>query len=179
MAEKLRHVDSIYGNLAYDFTDTAYLNNDTTYTNQQVVIPAPRVVNEKTRTKVRVVSAQSISPVAIIGFACAAVLLIFMLMSHIQLTEVTNEAVDLENSLSELKTEQNRLLIKYEEAFNLTEVENYAIDQLGMIRPRNDQITYIDSTVPDKAVVISPDDTKKSLGDRIIDALSSLSDYFK
>lgn len=181
MANNIKRSGSaVYGSLAYDFTDASYLDSEATYTNQQVVIPAPPVIEEDTRAKagVRAETTQSVSPTAIIGFACAAVLLVFMLMSHVQLTEVTNEAIELENSLTELQTEQTRLLIRYEEAFNLTEVEDYAIDVLSMSKPRSDQIIYIDSSVPDKAVVIQPDDSKKNLGDRIVDALYSVSEYF-
>lgn len=140
---------------------------------------APRVF-EKTKAQPKALPyTQSISPLAIVGALCAAVMVIFLLMARIQLTEVTDQAVALEQQLTELEVAQNRLLIDYESAFNLTEIEEYATTTLGMQRPREDQIFYLDSTVPDKAVIIEKADDGEGLGDRFNDMLSLLSEYFK
>ena len=147
---------------------------------QQVIIPAAPRIREQAAAAAKVKSTQSVSALAIIGYACAAVLLIFTLMAKIQLTEVTDTSAQLEEKLSDLKVAQNRLLINYEKAFNLTEIEEYATKQLGMQRPRDEQVFYLESTVPDKAVILKgEDEDKTSLGDRIFDALASIAEYFK
>ena len=146
----------------------------------RVEVPAaPRIIDDTAAQTQAVAYAQSISPLAIVGFLCAAVMVVFLLMAKIQLTEVTDQAVSLETQLTELEVAQNRLLIDYESAFNLTEIEEYATTSLGMQRPREDQIYYLDSTVPDKAVVIEKSGDEKSLGDRLFDMLASVSEYFK
>ena len=171
------------GSLAYNYSSTAPYPGGWAApapTKPRVVAPAAPKTRENTSAAAQVLPyAQSISPVAIVGFICAAVMVVFLLMAKIQLTEVTDQAVALESQLTELEVAQNRLLIDYESAFNLTEIEEYATTQLGMQRPREDQIYYLDSTVPDKAIVIDKAPDERSLSERLLGMLSSLSEYFK
>ena len=48
-----------------------------------------------------------------------------------------------------------------------------------MQRPRDEQIYYLDSTVPDKAVILENASEEKSLSNRLFDMLASISEYFK
>ena len=146
---------------------------------RKVVIPAAPNVGEKAAHKVKVKNSQSVSPVAVIGIACAAVLMVFVLMARIQFTAVSDEAVALEQQLDDLMVERTRLLIGYESAFNMTEIEEYASTTLGMQRPREEQIYYINSSVPDKAVIIEDGTKDRSLSDRISDMLVSIGEYFR
>lgn len=145
---------------------------------RKVVIPAPPVVGEQTATRTKVKYEQAISPVSIIGLACAAVLLVFSLMAKIQYTSVADQAVALEKQLNILETDKTRLQIKYESVFNMTEIEDYATSVLGMQRPRDEQVYYINSSVPDKAVIIENTKDNKSFLDRINDLLKSIGEYF-
>ncbi|MGI5978411.1 MAG: hypothetical protein ACOX66_02795 [Oscillospiraceae bacterium] len=169
-------VDTTYGNLAYDYDLTAPLHTGRPV-DRQVIIPRGPAVEDEVVPAQRVRTRQAVAPMAIVGYLCAAVLLVFTLMAKIQLTEVTDQSARLESQLEQLKTEQNRLLISYEKAFNTTEVETYATTQLGMQRARDDQIYYLDSSVPDKAVVIEPKDDN-SFASRVRAALDSLAEYF-
>ena len=174
------NANAVYGSLAYDYSKAApYHEGMGRPVERQVIIPAPPRINDEVAVRAKVQTNQAVSPFAIIGYACAAILLIFTLMAKIQLTTVTNDTVALENQLSDLKVSQNRLLINYEKAFNLTEIEEYATSNLGMQRPRDEQIFYMDSSVPDKAVVINNDGTKSGFIERLFDAVSSIAEYFK
>ena len=146
---------------------------------RKVVIPAPPVVEEQTSTRTRVKNSQAVSPVAVIGLLCSAVLLVFMLMAKIQFTAVSDNAVALEQQLSDLNVEQTRLLIDYESVFNMTEIEEYATSILGMQRPRDEQIYYLNSSVPDKAVIIDGTDEEKGPLDRLLEMLASIGEYFR
>lgn len=145
---------------------------------RKVVIPAPPVVREQTATRAKVRYEQAVSPVSIIGLACAAVLLVFTLMAKIQYTTVADQTVALESQLEELNVERTRLQIQYESVFNMTEIEEYATSVLGMQRPRDEQVYYINSSVPDKAVIIESTKEKEGLLDRINDLLKSIGEYF-
>ncbi|NLW65874.1 MAG: cell division protein FtsL [Clostridiales bacterium] len=145
---------------------------------RRVVIPAPPAVEEQTAARTRVKNSQALSPVAVIGLLCSAVLLVFMLMARIQFTALSDKAVALEQQLSDLEVEQTRLLIDYESVFNMTEIEDYATSVLGMQRPRDEQIFYLNSSVPDKAVVIEGADDEKGPLDRLLDMLASIGEYF-
>ena len=175
-SKQSRYVGSaVYGSLAYDYGRVGDFSERPA--SRQLVIPAPPQIREEVIGQARVRTRQSVSPFAIIGYLCAAALLVFTLMAKIQLTAVTDESAHLEAQLSELQVAQNRLLIDYERAFNLTEIEEYATNALGMQRPRDEQLYYLSSSVPDKAVIMEGDNV--SFGDRIFDLLASLSEYFR
>lgn len=168
-------METTYGNLAYDYERTAPVRGG--FPDEQVIIPGAPTVADRVAPAQRVRTQQAIAPTALIGYACAAILLIFTLMAKIQLTEVTDQSAKYMEQLDQLKSDQNRLLINYEKAFNTTEVETYATTQLGMQRARDDQVCYLDSDVPDKAVVIEDTDDS-SFTARIKAALASLAEYF-
>ena len=170
--------NAVYGSLAYDFSNPA-LYPELDYS-RPLDIPAPPKTQERVVTRAVPRTKQRIAPTAILGFACAAVMLVFALMAQIQLTAVSDETAQLETKLAELETEQTRLLIDYESAFNLTEIEEYAIGTLGMQKPRSDQIYYIEGGAPDKAVILETAQTEEpGLFDRIGEFLSGLGEYFR
>ena len=173
----------VVGSLAYDLEGTvAYpypQQEKRREAERKVVIPALPVVDEQVAARAKARTQQAVSPVALIGFACAAVLLVFSLMAKIQLTAVTDEAVKLESQLSDLEMAQSRLLIEYESAFNLTEIEAYATSVLGMQRPREEQVIYLNSSIPDKAVILDGKADSYGLSDRLYDMLESIGEYFK
>ncbi len=169
-----------YGSLAYDTGRAARTaERPVRPVDRQIIIPAAPRLKEQAAALPRVKTQQSIAPLAIVGYICAAILIVFSLMAKIQLTEVTDQSAKLEQRLTDMKVAQNRLLINYEKAFNMTEIEEYATTHLGMQRPRDDQIYYIDNTVPDKAEIIDDGKASDSLGERILDALSFIAEYFK
>ncbi|MEF9970882.1 MAG: hypothetical protein RR731_01050, partial [Oscillospiraceae bacterium] len=108
--------NTTYGSLAYDFNNPALYPEERRevyregYRERKVIIPAPPKIDEDARVLTKVKTRQSVAPLAIIGYACAAVLLIFSLMAKIQLTEVTDQSVRLEEKLTELDVAQSRLL---------------------------------------------------------------------
>ncbi len=168
----------IYGSVAYDFGNVDFAEEFPV--EREVEVAAPPRVEEKTESKARPAlhTAQAIAPFSIIGFVCAAVLMVFMLMSYIRLTEVSEKSVDLERQLSELAVEQTRLLIDYESAFNMTEIEEYATSVLGMQKPRSDQVFYVDGSAPDKAEIIEDETQKSGVLGMFDDLLESLGEYF-
>lgn len=191
MAEKQEFTSiPVYGSLAYDFqTAMPYPEREwgmpppqrQEREDRRVVIPAPPMEDERVHTgsRTRTYPRQAISPFSIIGFACAIVLIIFTLMAKIQLTVITDQAVALETQLSELELAQNRLLIQYESVFNRTEIEEYATSVLGMQRPCQEQVIYLSSSAPDKAVVIEEAKGPGSLLDRLSDMFGFIAEYFK
>ena len=171
-----------YGSLAYDF-QTAIPRPKPEWEavpqpERKVVIPAAPEFEEQGAPQRRPRPRQTISPVSILGFACAAVMLVFMLIAKIQLTVITDQAVALESELSSLSLEQNRLLIEYESVFNRSEIEEYAMSTLGMQRPREEQIVYLNSTAPDKAVVLETDKGTGGFFNELGEMLGFVTEYF-
>ena len=167
---------AVYGSLAYDF------NNPELYREEYSVPQTPTAQpKERTQTRVRTRSSaktkQSIAPLSVAGVLVAALLFVVSITAQIQLFDISTESVKLSTQLSELETEQARLRVSYESAFNLTEIEEYAMNELGMQKPSADQIYYIDTSAPDKAVVVA-DNGSRSFVDRTADFLSGIRAYF-
>ena len=72
-------------------------------------------------------------------------LIVISLVARVQLSQTSAEVSALEDQYAQLQEDQTRLRIDYESAFNLTEIEDYAIHELGMQKPRSDQLYYISS----------------------------------
>ena len=144
----------ISGSVAYDYSNTVGLPDFGT--GRQVAIPPARKVRDEvvTDTRARAVSEQAVSPVAIVGFALAAILVVFSLFARAQLSQVSLQVVQKQTQLETLDTTHQKLLIQYEYAFNLAEIEDYAIRELGMQQPGSDQMFYINSGTADTAEVV-------------------------
>lgn len=169
---------AVYGSLAYDF-DTPELYPEVEYG----AIPRKQEqtrVHERVqqRAAVQTRSKQGIAPGAIFGMLVAAALLIVAITAQVQLMDISAGSVELEAQLAELEMQQAKLQIAYESAFNLTEIETYAIAELGMQKPKADQIYYIDTSSPDKAVVVYQEQND-SFVDRVSDFLAGIGAYFK
>lgn len=144
----------VSGSVAYDFNQASYFPEYVP--GRDVEIPAAKKTREEVVSETREVASQAISPAAILGFALVAVLMVFSLFARAQLSQVSLQLVEQQTQLSELTAERQKLLIQYEFAFNLVELEDYAIRELGMIQPRSEQIFYISSGVADRAEIITP-----------------------
>ena len=166
------------GNAAYDLRSTAA--EEYLYSTPVEMPHAPRtteaVVPESVPTP-----KQAIAPMAVLGFAIAAVLLVISLVARVQLSQASAEVSALEDQYTQLQEDQTRLRIDYESAFNLTEIEDYAIHELGMQKPRSDQLYYISSSdATDTAVVLDQNAAEPlSLADRLGDFFSSIVEYFR
>lgn len=172
--------NAVRGSLAYDFNNPE-LYPEVEYGSfprqrQQERVEERSVPRQRTAVHTR--SKQGIAPGAVLGMMIAAALFVVAIMAQVQLMDVSAQSVKLQNQLEELEVQQARLKIAYESAFNLHEIESYALAELGMQKPTADQIYYIDTSSPDKAVVIRQD-AGDTLFDRVADFLSELGSYFK
>ena len=168
---------AVYGSLAYDF------NNPELYREQYSTAPTPTArpdtrTQTRVRTRARTVARtrQSIAPTSILGVMVAAFLFVTAIMAQATLVGLSSESVKLENELTALEEQQAKLRIAYESAFNMSDIEDYAVRSLGMQRPRADQIYYIDTAAPDKAVVVAGTQNG-GLVDRVSDFISGFGAY--
>ena len=121
---------------------------------------------------------QGVSVVSLLGALVAVVLITMMLLAQIRLTDISNSSAALERQISQLEQERAKLTVEYETIFNLKDVEEQAIDILGMQEPEESQIVYLSGVASaDKAVVVTREQTDMfSLG--LKDMLSSVKAYF-
>ena len=180
MAEnaKTYKAGAVYGSLAYDFGNPALEPEYTGEAQWSVQHQIHETVQQEelTEAKAAAKNMQALAPLSIIGVAFAAVMIVIMLLAQARLTAVCSEAVQLTSQIEELESEQKRLRIAFESAFNLTEVESYAVHRLGMQKPGSDQIFCIQSAAHDKVEIFRPESHDGFL-DRLGDFASSIKEY--
>ena len=173
---------AVYGSLAYDFNNPELYPEE--YAESESAEQPKARPQAQTRTKVRTRAKtaarthQSIAPMSIVGMLAAAFLVVVAVLAQAQMVGISSASVALQNQLTELEEQQSRLRIEYESAFNMAEIEEYAIHTLGMQKPRADQVFYIDTSSPDKAVVIASGESDGFV-DRVSDYLSGVFAYFR
>ncbi|MCM1148982.1 MAG: hypothetical protein NC319_02695 [Butyricicoccus sp.] len=170
---------AVYGSLAYDYDNPELYPEEYSSAPEPAAPPQTRErAQTATRAQVQARSRQAVYPLAMLGIAVAAVLFVIAIMAQIQLFDISSKTVELQTQLKELQTEQTKLKIAYEGAFNLTEIEQYATSRLGMQKPSADQIYYIDTSLPDRAVIIAQTASNGFFG-RMSDLLSEIGAYFR
>ncbi len=179
---------AVDGTMAYDFSNPGLYEDEELY---DLPREQPRRreknrqqewIKEDVRPEAGAVASvrnhQGLSVVSMLGAVAAVILLTMMLLAQIRLTDISDTAAKLEDQISALELERDKLTVEYETIFNLKDVEEYAVDVLGMQEPDGQQIYYLTGVASaDKAVVITKDDTDMfSLG--VADLLSSVKAYF-
>ena len=156
---------AVDGTLAYDFSDPAF------YPEEEEVYEQPERrrgrrsrlrqqewIREDTRSKAKgraEARGQGISPLSLLGVAVVVVLVTMMLLAQIQLTDISHTAAELEDQIANLEARRDKLTVEYETIFNLKDVEEIAVEMLGMQEPDAEQICYLTG----EAVVVTRQQT--------------------
>lgn len=139
------------------------------------VLTAPRV-RKHTRAVARTSMKLRLSTVAL--FAAAITVLLFIVYSYMELTEVSSRNKQLSNQINKLEAEEYKLRNQFESIYSMTELENYAINELGMVRPGPEQIIYIDLAGEDEAVVIDQKSFWNELRSAFTGAMAAIGDFW-
>ena len=169
---------AVFGSLAYDFDNPELYREEYTTAEPTARPRTQERTRVHTRAKAAVHTRQSIAPLSIVGMLAAAFLVVIAILAQAQMVGISSKSVALQQELTQLEEQQAKLRIAYESAFNMAEIEDYAIHSLGMQKPRADQIYYIDTSSPDKAAVIASSE-RTGFVDRVSDRLSGFAEYFR
>ena len=71
-----------------------------------------------------------------------------VVMGYVQMAAISYESAELQQQLAELNEIENRLKIEYESTFDLDKIEQFAVNELGMVPAANSQVFYINSSAP-------------------------------
>lgn len=85
--------------------------------------------------------------------ACVFAVLLAIVFSYMQLSALTNQNDKLKTRIATLQSEENALSAKKEQLYNLTYVEQYAKDVLGMVKLDKSQIVYMELAGGDRMEV--------------------------
>ncbi|MCD8376329.1 MAG: hypothetical protein LUD69_05250 [Oscillospiraceae bacterium] len=123
----------------------------------------------KARPKVETRPAGVVSPFAVTGFLCVAVLAVLILVCCVRLAVYTDEAVQLRSELSDLEDEEALLLVEYELAYDLQAIKEEMLANGTLVEPTDSQTVVLDLSEPDNMVVYDSDS-----GGGLLDKLGEL-----
>lgn len=171
-----------YGNVAYDL---AYADSAVVRGGAEVLRPQPKVRQREraaVRPKVKVRQAGHVSVFAVVGFLAVGVFACLLLLSYVQLTVAGDQVVSLKRELSQLESEQSRLLAKYELAFDLSSIEQKVTADGSMVKPQSGQMYTLDLSEPDSVVRYENESPAEAAGG-VVDQAKSFIDralaYFR
>ncbi len=179
-ARTMKYASATYGSLAYDMERVARPEFD----NEEAPSAKPR---RKSRESVKVAARphkkaavkQNIAPFGVLGLLAAAMMLVLVLMGNVQLAAISAEASKVQNQISDLQNNEAKLKIQYERTFELDKIEQYAVNQLGMIPSSSGRVYYLNASTPDKAEIIHGSDNNPGVFKSINTFLSRVVEYFK
>lgn len=111
-------------------------------------------IKQRARARTVAKNRQYISVFAIVGSITAVVLIVLVIFSYIQLAVLTDETAKLETELQEVAETNESLSVEYDNEFNLTYLEDYAKNILGMAEPAEGQVYYLENGLKDEASVL-------------------------
>ena len=121
-----------------------------------------------------------VSLLTVFGIFLVVFISILALLANVRLTALSAETVALGRQLETLQQENNALKIRYENTFNLNEIEAYAVNTLGMTRLTDSQITVLGNCGADHAEIIGSGE-REAVGSVLQEAvaiLPAIRDYF-
>ena len=124
----------------------------------EAVAPKPRVRPREravARPRVRMREAGRVSVFAVAGFAAVAVFAVLLLMSYVQLAQLSDEVVSLKSEMTSLQSDEAQLRAEYALAYDLSEIEQKMTADGSMVHPQDSQICYVDLSEPDAIEFLS------------------------
>lgn len=114
--------------------------------------------------------------------ACIAILAVtsaYILFCQMQLTQITAQVSEQSDKLDELAAENVSLTTKKVNSMNLDEVEEYAANELGMVKIDNSQIEYVELTNPDSVTVADSGISLDTLFAGLVRSFSAIVEYIR
>ena len=103
----------------------------------------------------------------------------YILYCQMQLTQLTAEVSKQSDNLSEMQAENVSLTTKKMNSMDMTEVEQHAVDDLGMVKMDNSQIEYVELTRPDVVTVAHSEHSLESVVSGLTEWFSSIVEYIR
>ena len=112
--------------------------------------------------------------------ACVFAVALTIVASYMQLAAVNLENAKLRQEIAKLESEENALNAKKEQIYNLAFVEDYARNELGMVKMDKSQVHYLEMDSGDRMVLAEASMTDHSGADlleRLSQAFSTVLEY--
>jgi cell division protein FtsL len=154
-----------YDNYAYASYGASAVPADEPYAAPPAAAPRTRT-RAAVRTRERQAARGGVSAFAIMGFVFVAALIALNIFWRSEIAQINADltgmpattrraaVVGARQQLDTLNAEAKRLKIEYEQAFDITAIEAYAIERLGMTKPTDEAGETLSVTPRDKAVIL-------------------------
>ena len=146
---------------------------------EAVVPPSERTrARVRARGEARTKARQGISRFAVLGYLTVVILLTMLVLSHVELTVVSGEIVQLERQLAALQDEQALLQAAYSQTFSQVEIERIAREELGMMEAAWNQIGHAEGGGGGRVEVLAVEGAERnSVFSRVTGFFATLVEY--
>lgn len=117
-------------------------------------------------------------PGAIGAILVVALVVVLTLASYAQLVVVNDKMVDLRNELSELKTEETKLMAQYELSYDLQEIERQLLSSGEMMKVQSWQTYTLELSEPDEVEYHQASDLPGQIMTFAKDLVAAVKEYF-
>lgn len=132
----------------------------------------PRPVRTPRRRKKRAVRRGTVAGIGIAAIAATGIL-----WCQMQLTQLTAAMNTQKSELNELASVNVTLNSKRAHEMDLDDVEDYVVENLGMVKMDSSQIEYIELTSPDNITVTHPGLTVRKVLDKLAEGFTVILEY--
>lgn len=162
---------SYKSNVAYDFSRFAPA--------EMPVAPVEEPKKLKTAVKKKQAKKQQVRPLAVVKWVFVSLFVMASLGSimvgNIKITQLNDETTKMEKLLDTAKSEQVSLNSKLENRMSISKVEDYALNNLGLVKTQSYQIQYVQLTNQDKVEVLGNSGGVQGF---FQDVINSIEEYF-
>ena len=134
--------------------------------------------SEKPQTVPQEKQAGKTAPVAMAAIFAVAAVIILMLISYAHLVMVNDQVVTLRNTLSDLKTEETKLMAQYELAYDLQEIETQMLTSGQMTKIQSWQTYTLELAEPDSVEYYQSSDFRERVVSFAKSLVSAVVEYF-
>ena len=110
----------------------------------------------------------------VLSIAVIVSMIIGIIYTNSQITEITTNISDVQSEITELESEKAYLEFTLESRMSLNEIEDYAVNMLGMVKMDSTQVEYIEIESENKVEF-----SEGNLGDKIEEAVQPVLSYFE
>jgi cell division protein FtsB len=109
--------------------------------------------------------------------ACVFAVALVIVGGYMQLAAVNLENAKMRQEIARLKDEQNALNAKKEQIYNLSYVEDYAENKLGMVKLDKSAIHYVEISNPESTLVTPGESVTSDILNSVGESLSIVVEY--
>jgi len=112
-----------------------------------------------------------------VAFIAVMLVMSAIIMNYVKLTELSDQAYKLQQQYNALREEEAVLIAQKEQKFTLENVEKYAVQNLGMVKLDQSQITYVELTNPDKVEIADEEEQTSTFMRGFLKAFNVVVEY--